>query len=130
MAFARSLWRMSIFVGLLIAASCAQQDTYHWTKQDGGGDLSADSYSCERDARQSGYFGTGLVGAVNMKEFYVRCLRAKGWYQVQDVHAKQFTAPEWDSARQSCEFDMRGYSERSGVPFPNAFDTCMRSKGF
>ena len=24
-----------------------------------------DSYACEKDARQSGYFGTGLAGALN-----------------------------------------------------------------
>jgi hypothetical protein len=29
-----------------------------------------DSYEYEKDARQSGYFGTGLIGALNMREFF------------------------------------------------------------
>ena len=42
-------------------------------------DFNVDRYACERDARQSGYFGTGLVGALNMKGFYERCMVAHGW---------------------------------------------------
>ncbi len=38
-----------------------------------------DSYECERDARQSGYYGGGISGAINMREFYDRCLAARGW---------------------------------------------------
>jgi hypothetical protein len=127
----RMIWiKAALLASPLMVVGCAQQSAYHWAKQGGGGDLSVDSYSCERDARQSGYYGTGLVGALNMKGFYDRCMQAQGWYQVDDAPAKQFTAPEWDSVRQACIADMRGYSERSGVPFPNAFDSCMKSKGF
>jgi hypothetical protein len=51
----------------------------------------ADSYACERDMRQSGYYGTGLAGALNAQDFYGRCLQSKGYYkvpadQVQQVH--------------------------------------------
>ena len=38
-----------------------------------------DSYECERDARQSGYFGTGIAGAINMQSFFDRCMVARGW---------------------------------------------------
>ena len=38
-----------------------------------------DSYECERDARQSGYFGGGIMGAINMRDFKDRCLTARGW---------------------------------------------------
>jgi hypothetical protein len=44
--------------------------------------MSGDFYECERDARQSGYFGGGVAGALNMVEFQKRCLRAKGYRQV------------------------------------------------
>jgi hypothetical protein len=38
-----------------------------------------DSYECEKDARQSGYFGTGLIGALNMREFFKKCMNAHGY---------------------------------------------------
>ena len=38
-----------------------------------------DSYECEKDARQSGYFGTGITGSINMQNFFNRCLESKGW---------------------------------------------------
>ena len=47
-------------------------------------DFSADSYSCEKDTRQSGYFGGGIVGALNMQDFFDRCMYAHG-YTKQEV---------------------------------------------
>ncbi len=43
-----------------------------------------DSYECERDARQSGYYGGGILGAMNMRDFYDRCLAARGWTKAQE----------------------------------------------
>ena len=43
-----------------------------------------DSYECERDARQSGYFGGGIAGAMAMRDFYDRCLAARGWTKTQE----------------------------------------------
>jgi hypothetical protein len=43
-------------------------------------DYATDSYACEKDARQSMYFGGGLVGALNMQDFAGRCMVAHGWY--------------------------------------------------
>jgi hypothetical protein len=57
-------------------------------------------------------------------------MQGHDWYQVRDEHAKRFTASEWDNARASCTAEMRDYAERSGIPFPNAFDGCMKSKAF
>jgi hypothetical protein len=54
-----------------------------WTKADfNQADWNRDTYECERDMRQSGYFGTGLVAAINAQEFQERCLVAKGYYKV------------------------------------------------
>jgi hypothetical protein len=33
--------------------------------------------------RQSGYFGGGLLGAINAEEFQERCLAARGYYKVR-----------------------------------------------
>lgn len=38
-----------------------------------------DSYQCEKDARQSGYFGTGWVAQIEMERFMERCLLSKGY---------------------------------------------------
>ena len=51
-----------------------------WTKPGAGTqEFAADRYSCERDSRQSGGFGTGLVGAIEVQEYFNRCLVAHGW---------------------------------------------------
>ncbi|MGF6410986.1 hypothetical protein [Paraburkholderia sp. MM5482-R1] len=42
-------------------------------------DYQQDSYACEKDARQSGYFGGGIAGAINMREFFKHCMVAHGW---------------------------------------------------
>lgn len=42
-------------------------------------DYQQDSYVCEKDARQSGYFGGGITGAINMREFFKHCMVAHGW---------------------------------------------------
>ena len=42
-------------------------------------DYQQDSYACEKDARQSGYFGTGIAGAINMRDFFKHCMVAHGW---------------------------------------------------
>ena len=38
-----------------------------------------DTYACERDMRQSGYFGVGLGGELNRRKFYKQCMRSKGY---------------------------------------------------
>jgi hypothetical protein len=38
-----------------------------------------DDYECERDARQSGHFGEGIVGAMNMRTFFQKCMISKGY---------------------------------------------------
>jgi hypothetical protein len=42
-------------------------------------DYQQDAYACEKDARQSGYFGGGIAGAINMREFFKHCMVAHGW---------------------------------------------------
>ena len=43
-----------------------------------------DSYECERDARQSGYFGSGIAAQLDMLDFYDRCLGARGWTKTRE----------------------------------------------
>ena len=44
----------------------------------------ADAYACERDMRQSGHFGTGLVGALEARDFYERCMVSKGYRKMTE----------------------------------------------
>lgn len=62
------------FIVLLALAACGPETT--WVR-DGATpqNLQRDSYDCEKDARQSGYFGSTL----EMRGFFERCLVARGW---------------------------------------------------
>jgi hypothetical protein len=64
-------------VACLNLADCAPRV---WLK-DGAtqADYNTDSYSCEKDVRQSTHFGEGIPGALNMREMYARCMQAHGW---------------------------------------------------
>lgn len=65
----------------LAVTGCAEKV---WVK-DGASqqDFKRDSYSCERDMRQSGYYGSGLLGAVAAMEFSNRCMEAAGYSMQQ-----------------------------------------------
>lgn len=66
-----------VIPALLCVASCAQTT---WVKPGATQtDYQVDSYACEKDARQSGYFGGGLAGTINMNDFFSRCMVAHGW---------------------------------------------------
>lgn len=68
-------------LALLVLAGCAGPN---WVKSVDSmypGDVEAARYECERDARQSGYYGPGLIGVYNVRAFYARCMRAKGFYE-------------------------------------------------
>jgi hypothetical protein len=73
--------RKCVLIALMGLAACAQTiwDKPGATMQD----FAMDSYECERDARQGGYYGTGLVGALNFQAFEERCMAARGWIKRQ-----------------------------------------------
>jgi len=51
-----------------------------WDKSGGTqAEYNRDSYECEKDARQSGYYGSGLSGALELKEFFKRCMVSRGY---------------------------------------------------
>lgn len=67
---------MATLATAVLHAGCA----IVWTKPGATEqDYYTDTYACEKDARQSGYFGGGLAGAFAMQDFFARCMRAKGW---------------------------------------------------
>lgn len=51
-----------------------------------------DSYECERDMRQSGYYGGGIVGQINAQGFAERCMFARGYYKASREPQSQPTA--------------------------------------
>ncbi len=42
-------------------------------------DFATDKYSCERDSRQSGGFSGGIAGAIEIQQYFNRCMAAHGW---------------------------------------------------
>jgi len=74
-------------LAILAATGCAR---HVWTKPGvTEQEWRADSYACERDVRQSGYYGTGLAGILNQQDFYSRCLQSKGYYRVPADQVQQ-----------------------------------------
>jgi len=69
---------------LLLSLAVAGCQTY-WTKPGfNQADWNRDRYECERDMRQSGYYGGGIVGAINAQDFFEECLVARGYYKVRE----------------------------------------------
>ncbi|WP_439595154.1 hypothetical protein [Falsiroseomonas sp.] len=62
-------------------------------------EFDAERYACERDARQSGGFGSGLVGAMEAQAFFNRCMTSRGW-RLQEREAAQASVA---SARSSVQ---------------------------
>jgi hypothetical protein len=67
----------AVAVTMFILSGCAQTiwDKAGATQQD----FARDSYECERDMRQGGHYGGGLLGAMNAQDFQGRCMVARGW---------------------------------------------------
>jgi hypothetical protein len=69
-----------VFAAALIVASCGKAV---WTKPSfTQAEYRRDTYECDRDVRQS-YHGTGIAGALSARDFYDRCMEARGWEKVK-----------------------------------------------
>jgi len=65
---------------VLLLTGCAQPTT--WVRPGATSqDFDRDSYQCEKDMRQSNYFGGGIGGAIAAQDFQKRCMRAAGWLE-------------------------------------------------
>ena len=65
-------------LAVLLTTSCAEQAV--WVKPGATEqEFAQDSYECERDMRQSGYFGTGIYAPIAAQQFGERCMVARGW---------------------------------------------------
>lgn len=80
------------FLAVLLAlAGCTQTVWLHPNHNDQA-TFNRDSYECERDMRQSGYYGRGLIGQINAQEFADRCMIARGYYKASREALSQTTA--------------------------------------
>src|SRR5690349_17398783 len=74
------------FSSVLLLAACAQNV---WHKPGASTQaFEADKYACERDARQSGGFGGGIAGAIEVQNFFNRCMSARGWSLQEKTQAE------------------------------------------
>ncbi|GAC1476703.1 MAG: hypothetical protein NVS1B6_18330 [Steroidobacteraceae bacterium] len=88
-------------LSLLALAGCAP--TVAWNKPGGTqADFDRDNYSCERDARQSGYYGQGLAGEMNMRNFFKRCMVAQGYSLERGSPSLTSTAPVDPTTDEEC----------------------------
>jgi hypothetical protein len=86
----------AILIATILLAGCGQNV---WLKPGATAqDFNVDSYGCEKDARQSGYFGGGIVGQINFDEFEGRCTRAHGWTLTHLEHPNSAIPPGNDPA--------------------------------
>lgn len=70
-----------IIMTCMFVAACAQTV---WQKAGvTQAEFNKDTYECEKDARQSGYFGTGIAGAIAFGQFQERCMVAKGYSKMK-----------------------------------------------
>jgi membrane-associated protease RseP (regulator of RpoE activity) len=76
-------------------------------------DFLTDKYSCEKDMRQSMYFGGGIIGAINADNFQSECMVAKGWRQQQGQAAPAVasTAPTATAAPSATKLVLGVYGD-------------------
>jgi hypothetical protein len=72
----------------LLFVGCAQYIWKHPEHSDQAR-FNRDAYECERDMRQSGYYGGGIVGQINAQGFAERCMFARGYYKVSRDQVQQ-----------------------------------------
>ncbi|MEJ0020405.1 MAG: hypothetical protein WDN25_28415 [Acetobacteraceae bacterium] len=122
----------SLLLILLGLSGCGQNS--QWIKEGTSiQDYNSDSYACERDARQSGYFGGGLVGALNMQSFFNKCMVAHGWRlanaaSVSSPPIPGFTQQQWETGRTQCRVEANKAVE-GGQLFADSFHHCMTRMG-
>jgi hypothetical protein len=108
---------------MVALAGCARPNV--WVKTGASAqDFSVDEYNCEKDTRQSGYFGTGFIGAQNMQNFFDRCMVVHGWHlqQASGPVGASYSGPAAESSDRlvTCRIDgkqtfvLRGYCNSHG----------------
>lgn len=114
-----------------VLVGCAPQRV--WTKPGASEqDFKVDAYNCERDARQSGYFGTGLVGQINFNDFQQRCMEAHGWALGPAFGSYASNTKTKPDALHECgdEAEKEANTRNSFDPtYKKVFDRCMRNSG-
>ncbi|MFZ0692705.1 MAG: PDZ domain-containing protein [Alphaproteobacteria bacterium] len=101
-------------LGLGLAAVCVTACApTTWVKQGATQqDYYTDTYSCEKDMRQSMYFGGGIIGAINADNFQKECMVAKGWRQQgQAAPAVASTAPTATAAPSATKLVLGVYGD-------------------
>lgn len=89
----------------------------HWTKTGmTAQEWQRDTYECERDLRQSGYFGNVFEAPGRMQQFYGRCLQAKGYRLVTNSRSQ---------AGQQASEDPRWFGCFQSTNSDSEFDACM-----
>ena len=72
--------KKSLLLGVALAALLFGCAPMIWVKPGSTEqDFNKDQYECEKDVRQSGYYGTGISRDIEMQNFFTKCMVSKGW---------------------------------------------------
>jgi hypothetical protein len=110
---------MILILACLVVAGCAQTV---WHKAGvTQAEFNKDAYECEKDARQSGHFGTGIVGAIAFGQFQERCMVARG-YSKMKVESEE---EAWKRSQQPSS--LPSVRSQSTGNFPIGDDLCRNN---
>jgi len=82
-------------ISALLFIGCAAQYVWKHPDHNDQARFNRDAYECERDMRQSGYFGGGLTGQINAQQFQERCMVARGYYKVRRDEPERTSVPDY-----------------------------------
>jgi len=84
---------LTAMAAVLLLTGCATQA---WVKEGASQqNLATDSYECERDLRQSFYYGRGLIAWANMNAYERRCMVARGWHLEEQAGRRRSPSQEY-----------------------------------
>jgi hypothetical protein len=129
--------RQFLAAGVIALSVASRAQPRQWAK-DGATeqDYAEDSYSCEKDTRQSSYFGGGLVGTINMQNFFNRCMQAHGWSLVSPAAGSSgpaspnFSQDQWNTWTRDCRAQATSQLQSGAAQsFAPVYNACMTQHG-
>ena len=72
-----------ILISASLLAGCASQTEMNMANSTQE-KYSIDSIECEKDTRESGFYG-GIIGKQDMQIFFHKCMISKGWKSVEKI---------------------------------------------
>lgn len=106
------MWRFKSLFLLALCLSVGACTHATWVRKGAtDADLQRDQYACEKDARQSSYFGGRYYFDINFQAFQNRCMRSKGWSQ-EDEREVEVASDQAHTVQAQATFQRQACVER------------------